>query len=101
VCRLNMDELRERVSSGVSRGKLPAVGEMMVEMRKIFWEKNGWEVGKGFNSRLTFIASIFARELCVRVSEVAMPGVSGIDHASSLRTGGPYFSWGIGYSGTT
>ena len=89
ACRLNTDELRERVSSGVSRVKLPAVGEMMVEMRKIFWEESGWEVGKGFNSRLTYIASIFARELCVRVSEVAMPGVSGIDHA--IRAGQVWF----------
>lgn len=49
---------------------------MMVEM-ELLWEDKGWSVGEGFISRLTYISSILARELCVRVGEVAMPGTKG------------------------
>ena len=57
---------------------------MMVEM-ELLWEDKGWSVGEGFISRLTYISSILARELCARVGELAMPGTKGKDHA--IRAG--------------
>lgn len=80
ACKLSTAELRE-IRNGGPRAtvKLPFCESILVRMRERLWVDAGWDLC-GFNSRVVYVASMWAYDMDARVSEYTAPEAGGEDH---------------------
>lgn len=80
ACKLDTAELREKRNGAPSTTvKLPFCESILVRMRERLWVDAGWDIG-GFDSRMVYVASMWAYDMDARVSEYTAPETGGQDH---------------------
>ena len=80
ACKLTTAELREIRNGGPrTTVKLPFCESILVRMRERLWVNAGWDLC-GFDSRVVYVASMWAYDLDARVSEYTAPETKGQDH---------------------
>jgi hypothetical protein len=94
ACKLSTAELRERRNEGPSTTvKLPFCESILRRMRVRLWVSAGWDIS-GFDSRVVYVACMWAYDMDARVSEYTAPEVGGEDHC--VRAGDLEFELACG-----